>query len=306
MAEPRPALPAWVVGSLNIDLVTTVQRHPQPGETVTGTDPLLRPGGKGANQALAAARAGAHVSLVGRVGTDAHGLAYRDELHRRGINVHHLTPTPGVATGQALICVTPAGENTIVVTPGANARLSTADIDALPEPGPAILLLQLEVPVTVSSHAARRFAAAGSRIIVNPSPVARLGPDLLALADPLIVNHPEASQLAGHTTGEPAQLAHRLLALGARSVVITLGAAGAYLADATGSWQLPAPAVTPVDTTGAGDAFAGTLAAGLARRQPLPAAASAAICAATAATGWHGAQDWTFNPTPTVRSSMTA
>lgn len=308
MADTAPALPVWVVGSLNIDLVTTVGRHPRPGETVAGDALQMRPGGKGANQALAAARADAAVTLVGRIGTDADGGAYLRELQHRGVDVSHVTPTPGVPTGHALICVTPAGENTIVVIPGANAHLTTDDIDTLPVPGPAIVVLQLEVPATVSTHAARRFAAARGRIVVNPSPVAPLDPSLLTLADPLVVNEHEAAQLPGPATAEPGRMAQRLLALGARSVVITLGAAGACLADRTGSWQLPAPTVEPVDTTGAGDAFTGTLAAELARHAPLPAAAAIAIQAASAATRWHGAQDWTLTGTDTVPpgSSRTA
>ncbi len=298
MAEqsPTPGV-VWVIGSVNVDLVVQVSRHPRPGETVRGEGVRLRPGGKGANQALAAARAGADVTLVGRIGSDRDGARYREELSRRGVNVDHLQSSRDEITGRAIICVAPHGENTIVVIPGANAELSEPDVDALVTQPPGVVLLQLEIPPRTVEHSASLFASRGSRIILNPSPLERLSPALMTLADPLVVNEHEAAQLAGAPEGEadPASVARRLISKGARSVVITLGAAGAYVADRSSGHHLAAPAVDAVDTTGAGDAFAGTLAAALARGVRLPAAAASAVAAASAATGWSGAQDWTLD-----------
>jgi ribokinase len=186
-----------VVGSLNVDLVTRVERIPRPGETVLGGDLATLPGGKGANQALAASRAGAATTLVGRVGADALGPAYRAGLGRRGVDTAAVLDTPGVATGQAFICVSTDGENSIVVVPGANARLTESDVDnGLTAAGP-VVLLQLELAVPVVLHAAQRAAALGGRVVLNASPARTLPAELVRLADPLIVNRPEAAVFAG-------------------------------------------------------------------------------------------------------------
>jgi ribokinase len=291
-----------VIGSLNIDLVTRVERLPRPGETVPGSELARLPGGKGANQALAAAGAGATTALVGRVGADQLGRAYRAELARRGVDTGAVLVTPGVATGQALITVAADGENSIVVMPGANAHLTAADVDSWVDrarPGPGtVVLLQLEVALPVVAHAARRAAKRGARVILNPSPVRELPPSLLRLANPLVVNRHEAALLAGLAGGDPAHLAAALLARGVPAVVITLGPGGARLSTPDGSAEVAAPAVTAVDTTGAGDVFAGTLAAGLAAGTPLPESVPPAVAAASQATTYPGAQGWAFDIAP--------
>jgi ribokinase len=291
-----------VVGSLNVDLVTRVERIPRPGETVMGGDLAALPGGKGANQALAAARTGAATTLVGRVGDDAFGPRYRAELGRRGVDVSAVLDTPGVATGQAFICVSADGENSIVVVPGANARLSESDVDMSLPPGDAVLLLQLELPLPVVRHAAQRAAAHRGRVVLNASPVRPVPPELLRMADPLIVNRHEAGLIAALVAGsgsaadgpDAATLADRLLALGVRSVVITLGRDGAYASTVDGSARVAAPPVEVVDTTGAGDVFAGTLAAHLSAGAPLLDAVQAAVHTATQCTTHPGAQGWSF------------
>lgn len=283
----------WVIGSINLDQVIAVDRHPRPGETINGRDQRLLPGGKGANQGVAAAAAGAHVTLVGRIGNDNDGAKYRDQLTQRGIDTQHLLDTPAVATGRAIITVADSGENTIVVIPGANHHINTETIDTLNPPIDAVILLQLEIPARVVAHAAHRFA--GHRIVFNPSPISAFDPALFTAADPLIVNQHEAAQLTGtpqSPTDDPQATAARLLSLGAKSAVITLGAAGAVVAEPTNTTFIPAAVVTAIDTTGAGDVFAGTLAAGLAAGGTLTAAATTAVQKASNATTWRGAQGW--------------
>lgn len=270
-----------VVGSVNVDLVTGVARLPAPGQTVAGRGLARLPGGKGANQALAAARAGARVGLVGRVGDDDAGTAYRRGLARRGVDCAHLWVTPDETTGQALVTVDDYGENTIVVVSGANARLRPADLDAaLPAiRAAAVVLVQLEVPLDTVARAARLAAAAGARVVLNPSPwpdaPADLLVEVLAAADPVIVNEHEADRLPSGV---------------ARSVCVTLGSRGARW----GRHAAPAGATTVVDSTGAGDAFAGTLAAALATGTGPADALSAAVAAGSAACAWPGAQGWTL------------
>jgi ribokinase len=271
-----------VVGSLNIDMITRVDRLPGAGETVLGGDLVLRPGGKGANQALAAAKAGAPTRLYGRVGADALGVAYRAELGRRGVDPSGVLITPDVATGRAFIAVAADGENQIVVVPGANGRMTESDVDIVAP----LLLVQLELPLAVVLTAARQ----ADRLILNASPVRELPDALLARADPLVVNRHEASLLAGSASDQ----AGRLHARGVRSLVITLGEAGAVVSTQEGSTRVAAPTVDVVDTTGAGDAFAGTLAARLAAGASLLEAVRPAVEAASRAATVEGAQDWTF------------
>jgi ribokinase len=268
-----------VVGSLNIDLVVEVERHPQPGETLLGGDLATFFGGKGANQAIAAARAGARVALLGRVGEDADGDAYLARLAGYGIDVRHVARTVGVATGHALIAVAADGENTIIVAPGANGHVTVDDLAALSHGqtgvGPGdVVLVSLEVSLAVVAEAVRIAAARGARVIVNLAPYAPLPADVLALADPVIVNEHEAALLAA------AELAPA-------SVLTTLGAAGSRWHGTT----VPAAVVeTVVDTTGAGDTYCGTLAAGLAAGLGDTDAMEAASSAAALAVGWPGAQ----------------
>ncbi|MGH1562798.1 PfkB family carbohydrate kinase [Mumia sp. DW29H23] len=259
-----------VVGSLNVDLVTEVDRHPSPGETVLGGDLVRLRGGKGANQALAAARAGAEVAIVGRVGDDADGRAYRDALVAAGVDVTHLTTTPDAPTGTALIVVDAEGENTIVVAPGANARLTPADVHGAAATIRAAdaVLVQLEIGQDTVETVAEIASEARTRLVLNASPVRPLPPSLLALADPVVVNEHEAR------------------AYDAASTCVTLGARGARWGEETAS----PPPVDPVDTTGAGDAFAGALAAALASGEDRAGALRAAVAAGAEATRWVGAQ----------------
>jgi len=286
-----------VVGSVNADLVVTVARRPGAGETVLGSDLATFPGGKGANQAVAAARLGARVAFAGRVGTDSFARFLREGLDREGVDTRHLQAVPG-PSGVALITVDPAGDNSIIVAPGANARLDAAGVAAaLGGPGgPAVISAQLEVPVEAVAEAARLAAAAGARFILNLSPPRPVPPGLLAAADPLVVNEHEAAfLLAGGDPlpperRAPEQQARALLALGPASVVITLGAAGACAADASGGARVPSPPVTVVDTTGAGDAFTGALAWRLSAGDSLAEAAAFAARVGAAAVTALGAQ----------------
>ncbi|RSN48675.1 MULTISPECIES: ribokinase [Actinomadura] len=287
-----------VVGSVNADLVVTVDRRPAPGETVLGSDLAVHPGGKGANQAVAAARLGARTGIVGRVGDDGHGRLLRDALAADGVDLAHLTTTPG-PNGVALITIGPDGDNSIIVSPGANARVSPADVAAARDmiAGAAVVSFQLEVPLPAVQAAARTAAEAGGRVVLNLSPPAPVPTDLLALCDPLVVNEHEAAYLlGGGEPGEPAAMARALLERGPRSVVVTLGADGVLVADASGTAAVPSPRVEAVDTTGAGDAFTAALCLRLARGDGLREAAAYAARAGAAAVRRPGAQP--SYPTP--------
>jgi ribokinase len=266
-----------VLGSLNVDLVTTVERHPKPGETVLGEGLQRFAGGKGGNQALAAAAEGAAVRMVGCVGDDDGGLAYLARLQSRGVDVSGVRLARGKATGQAWIAVDEDGENTIVVVPGANHLVTADDLGPVRSMGPGdVLLAQLEVPLAVVAEAVRAAHGAGARVVVNAAPYAALPPDVVGLADPVVANEHEALALADAD-------------LVPGSVLVTFGANGA-------AWdgdRLPADAVPEtevVDTTGAGDAFCGALAAALARGADRPAAMAAATAAGARAVRHQGAQ----------------
>jgi ribokinase len=281
-----------VVGSVNADLVVGVARRPAAGETVLGSDLATFPGGKGANQAVAAARLGARVSFLGRTGTDSFGDFLRRNLDDQGVSTSQLLAVPG-PSGVALITVDHSGDNSIIVAPGANARLTAADVAGASAEfaAAAVVCAQLEVPLEAVVAAAGLAARAGARFILNLSPAAEVPRGLLAAADPLVVNEHEAAFLLG--AGQPRapeEQAQALLALGARSVVITLGADGAYAADAAGATHVPSPPVTVIDTTGAGDAFTGALAWRLSVGDSLPAAAALAARAGAAAVTARGAQ----------------
>ncbi|MDX3104466.1 ribokinase [Nonomuraea angiospora] len=276
-----------VVGSANADLVVQVERHPAPGETVLGSQLAVHPGGKGANQAVAAARLGARVALLGRVGADGHGRLLRESLERDGVDLGHLRDT-AAASGIAMIAVGPRGDNSIIVAPGANARLTEGDVlDAVPLLRSApVVSLQLEIPLPAVLAAARL----ARRAVLNLSPAVAVPDELLALCDPLVVNEHEAALLLG-APGEPERQARELLARGPRSVVITLGADGAVVAEDGVVQAVPSPRVAAVDTTGAGDAFTGALAWRLAAGEPLTEAAAFAARVGAAAVRRPGAQD---------------
>lgn len=267
-----------VLGSLNVDLVTRVERHPKPGETVLGDGLTRVPGGKGANQAVAASEAGARVAMVGRVGDDAAGEAYRQRLRGLGIDIRGLLTTAGQPTGHALIAVDGGGENTIVVIPGANGVVGPADLGPIDALGPGdVLLAQLELPLDVVATAVRTAAARGVRLVLNVAPYADMPADVLQLADPVVANEHEAKLLA-ESGVEPA------------SLVVTLGGDGATWGDL----HVPAPPVKVVDTTGAGDAFCGALAAGLAAGEANEGALMLAVLAGAQAVTRPGAQQGTL------------
>jgi ribokinase len=266
-----------VIGSLNVDLVTRVERHPKPGETVVGRGLARFAGGKGANQAVAAAAAGATVVMVGCVGSDEAGSAYVARLSDLGIDVVAIRVQPDGPTGHALIVVDDASENSIVVVPGANAAVTVEDLGVLDSVGQGdVVLLQLEIPLEVVAVAARRASSKGARVILNLAPYSALPPDVVALADPLVVNEHEALLLAD-SEAIPT------------SMVVTFGAAGA----AWDGEQLTGPVVEVsevLDTTGAGDAFCGALGAALAAGVNRPAAMQAALTAGAEAVKHIGAQ----------------
>ncbi|MET7613677.1 ribokinase, partial [Streptomyces seoulensis] len=254
-----------VVGSANADLVVGVERRPGAGETVLGGDLAVHPGGKGANQAVAAARLGARTALLARVGDDGHGRLLRDSLRSAGVDTAAVL-TGGAPTGVALITVDPSGDNSIVVSPGANARLTEDDVRAEVLGAARVVSAQLEIPPATVAAVVRALPE-GTRFVLNPSPPRPLPGEVLAACDPLVVNEHEARVLLGHEKAaepaddpaDPADWARRLLALGPRSVVVTLGAKGALVCDASGVRAVPSVAVAAVDTTGAGDAFTAAL-----------------------------------------------
>ena len=290
-ALPRPVL---VIGSLNMDLIATCARLPAPGETVPGTGFATLPGGKGANQAVAAARLGARTFMAGCVGADPFGAALRADLAAAGVDIAHVAEVPG-PTGTALIAVDAAGANQIVVVPGANAATDPARIDrALAAvPGPGILLLQHEIPSASVAHAVRAGHAAGWFVLLNPAPARPVPAGVMGAIDLIAPNETEAALLLGHplrTAEDAAAGARALCALGARAALITLGAAGAVYADAGGVRTQPPVAVRAVDTTGAGDAFLGALATVLAAGSRIDEALGFAAAAAALSVTRPGAQ----------------
>ena len=286
-----------VLGSANADLVIAVQRRPAAGETVLGGDVTVVPGGKGANQAVAAGRLGARVGFVGCIGDDDHGRLLRASLTDAGVDVT-LLRTGADPTGTAVILITPDGENSIVVSPGANGRLNHQDVaaarDRLSRAG--VLVLQRETDPDVSADAAEITAAGGGRVLLSLAPSGPMPDRLLAIADPILVNEQEARDLlAAQPSGPTDQtggedLARAILATGVRSVVVTLGADGAVAAGPWGAVRVASPVVTAVDTTGAGDALAGALAHRLAAGDDLVEALRFAVRVAALSVTRPGAQ----------------
>lgn len=283
-----------VVGSSNTDLVVTLPALPKPGETLLGGDLLTAQGGKGANQAVAAARLGAAVTLVGCVGDDDFGAASLAQYAREGMDTSRMRVVAGTPSGVALIFVGASGENMIAVASGANRRLSAADIEAAAPVIQAadVLLLQLETPLTTVLSAARLAHAAGVKVILNPAPAQPLAASLLALVDVLTPNEREALLVSGlPADAAPAAAAAHLQSLGVKTVVVTLGAAGALVKDAAHpAFTVPSFRVPAVDTVAAGDAFNGGLAVALAQDQPLAAAVRFANAVAALAVTRPGAQ----------------
>jgi len=247
-----------------MDLVVRTPHLPVPGETVLGSAYRTYPGGKGANQAVAAARMGAAVSLVGAIGDDPHGTKLRQTLEPEGLNLTHLSTRAGESTGLGMITVAEGGENTIVVSSGANALVSPDDIEAARPAiaGADVLLLQLELPMASIATAIRIAKESSRQVVLNAAPARTLAPDLVRQVDVLIVNRSEAARLLSLDPGcDPARLSLRLPELGPATVVLTLGANGAMLTHRGRPLRYPAANVRAVDATGAGDAFCGAFAA---------------------------------------------
>lgn len=258
-----------VVGSINIDLVFRTPRMPQVGETITGDEFRQIPGGKGANQAVAAARQGADVAFVGCVGDDGFGQQALTGLKADAIDTSAISIVPGLSTGVAGILVDSSGHNSIVVTPGANGEVGIARVDAAAATIRASqsLICQLEIPLPSVVHAIDLARQSGVTVIFNPAPTQTLPADLLSKVDYLIVNETEAAQLSGIEVSDQdsaARAAEALRAQGAGTVLLTMGEHGVGIIDAKGSRFLPAVRVAVVDTTAAGDTFVGALAVGLA------------------------------------------
>lgn len=273
-----------VIGSTNTDLVVTVPHLPVPGETVLGSDLRQVAGGKGANQAVAAARLGGQVTFIGRVGDDDYGRHTLQNLQSEGINTQHLQVTPGVASGTALISVhATTGENAIVVAPGANARVTPDDIAAAADAIAAaqVVVVSLEIPLDTVVAAVSAARAHGRLVILNPAPAQPLPATLLTQVDIITPNEKELDVLGGIAT---------LLNAGVSTVITTLGAKGARLQTASETLEIPAPRVTAVDTVAAGDCFTGALAVELARGTDLPTAARFATTAASLKVTRRGAQ----------------
>lgn len=251
-----------VVGSVNVDLVTHAPKLPVPGETLLGTTFRTVHGGKGANQAVAAARLGASVAMIGCVGNDAFGTRLHGALAAECIDVTHLHRIAGAATGVATITVDAHGANSIVVVPGANDRLDVARIDAARDTiaAAALMVCQLEVPIATVAHAIARAVAHRTPVLLNPAPAQPLFDALLARIDYLVVNETEAESLTGIAVGDDAsavRAADALCAKGVGNVLVTLGARGVCWRGSAGSGRHDAMAVVAVDTTAAGDTFVG-------------------------------------------------
>lgn len=277
MSDPAtsPRLDVCVVGSANLDLVAGSARIPGPGETVLGHSYAEHPGGKGLNQAVAAARSGAAVAFVAAVGDDTAGARLRGVLADDGIDATHVT-TVDAPTGRALIVVDDHAENAIVVVPGANAAV----VPPFDTPPASVVLCQLEVPVAAVLHAFAEARGGGARTVLNPAPAATLPAELMANCDVVVPNEHEVELLGG---------VDALLAAGVGTVVVTRGAAGVDVHTAAGRFHVPPFAVTPVDSTGAGDAFCGSLAARLAAGDSIEGAVRWAAAAGALATTVHGA-----------------
>jgi ribokinase len=252
-----------VAGSINMDLVLNVAHFPAPGETLTAAELHYFPGGKGANQAVAIARMGTTVAMVGRVGSDGNGPVLLEGLQRNGVDITHVDALSEVSSGLAFITVESGGQNSIVIYPGANARLTPSDVEsafATLAPGASLLVTQLEVPTETVLRAMSLARDGGLKTVFNPAPARPLNEvkAVLSVTNYLILNETEAMILSGIeavSLDQAASAARELLKHGIEAVVITLGSAGSLLVNGELELQIPAPVVDVVDTTAAGDAF---------------------------------------------------
>jgi ribokinase len=284
-----------VLGSLNMDLVVRTEVMPRPGETVRGSEFHTIPGGKGANQAAAAARLGAQVEMVGRVGNDAFGPVILDNLRSQGVRAAQVVVDPDAASGIALIIVDGHGENSIVVAAGANGRVSLDDVRSVRDliAGARYLVMQLEIPLDSVRSAITMANELGIPVILNAAPAIQVPEGFLQGVHYLVANESEARALTGISVDDlPAaeRAGRELLARGVPAAIITLGANGALLVTSAATTHVPARRVRVVDTTAAGDAFIGGLTVALLRNLPLVEAVRYATCAGTLATTVLGAQ----------------
>lgn len=279
-----------VVGSINMDLVVRAPRHPEPGETILGSSFQTFPGGKGANQAVAAARLGGKVKMIGRVGTDSFGDSLLATLQNDQVDTTHVRRSADLASGVALITVNEQGQNTIVVVPGANGALSPQDIIDSRGAfiGASVVLLQLEIPIETVKTAAELARQEGVGVILNPAPARQLTKNLLSNVDFLIPNESELALLTGLQAVSIA--AESLRSIGTRRLVVTLGSQGVLVIDEDGHYQLGAHLVPVVDTTAAGDAFVGAFAVALTEHRPTREAAAWGNAAGALAVTCAGAQ----------------
>jgi len=252
-----------VIGSLNADLVVRAPRFPAPGETIRGGDLLTIPGGKGANQAVAAARQGLNVAMVGRVGRDNFSPYLIENLESNNVNVSHIVKD-GFASGTAIIILDENGQNSIVISPGANGNVSAEDVDSAPDA--KILLLQFEIPIETVTHAAKRYKSMGTTVILNPAPASQISTDLLTNVDILVANEHELAVISNTqiTDIKSAELAAKgIITQGVKTLILTRGSEGALIVTDSQVQHVETFKVDVVDSTGAGDAFVGGLAAKL-------------------------------------------
>ncbi len=282
-----------VVGSINADLVVRAPRFPQPGETLSGEDLQIIPGGKGANQAVAAARQGASVSMVGRVGNDSFGPDLINNLKQNNVDTSHVQTDMQSATGTAIIVVDANGQNSIVLSPGGNAKVSPADVDNVSFAGCKLLLLQLEIPIESVLAAAQRAKESGVSVLLNPAPAHPLPDELIALPDFLIPNESELSLLTDQAVNDlpsAERAAKALLARGINNVIITLGAKGALIVNQEITKHIPPFQVDVVDSTAAGDAFIGGFASAVLQGKSMEEAVRYGSACGALATTKFGAQ----------------
>jgi ribokinase len=276
----------WIAGSVNVDIVATAARHPKIGETVAGKEVFFFPGGKGANQAVAAAKLGAPTALIGKVGNGGFGRELRHFLSAQNVGLEFLRDTPDIRTGTAVITVADA-DNAIVVIPGANALVSERDVAEPPLAESDVAVSQFEIPIPTVSAFFSRARSAGATTILNPAPALAFERGLLDLVDILILNETELGMIAGAGIGEHdsdariVEVARSLQTRDRQSIVVTLGGRGAVAWTQGRALVIPGRSVQPVDTTGAGDCFVGAVAAQIALGVPIAKALDYANVAAS-------------------------
>lgn len=281
-----------VVGSLNTDLVVRTPRFPQPGETISGEDLKVIPGGKGANQAVAAARHGTQVSMLGRVGKDNFGDFLVNNLKENKVDFRHVE-RDDASTGTAVIIVDTNGQNSIILSAGSNGKVSPSDVNSVSFADYKLLLLQLEIPIPPVLAAAQRAHESGLRVILNPAPAKELPGELLSLVDYLIPNETELSLLTGMDVNDTSSAEHAaksLLERGVKNVIVTLGSKGALSVSSTQVTHVDTYPVNVVDTTAAGDAFIGGFAYSLLQNKSLEEAVRYGCASGALATTKFGAQ----------------